>query len=109
MSNPASAGPRAGPPFPAKLAAAVMVTAGGDIAQATGWPLETALLSQVNGYFVIYLPYQTAPILAAVPLGGVRHGRALRMCLAYSAVYLTLIAPLGFLWWRWLGMFAPGG
>ena len=57
---------------------------------------------------MIYLPYQTAPILTAVLLGGVHHGRAVRMCLAYSAVYLVVIAPLGFLWWRWLGMFGPG-
>jgi len=88
--------------------AAVLTPLGGDIANATGWPLLTALLAQVNGYLVIYLPYQTAPILTAVLLGGVHHGRAVRMCLAYSAVYLMVIAPLGFLWWRWLGMFGPG-
>ena len=76
-----------------------------DIARATGWPMETAMLAQVASFMVVILPYQLAPILTAVLRGGVRYGRAVRMCLAYSAIYLVLIAPLYFLWWRWLGMF----
>jgi hypothetical protein len=29
----------------------------------------------------------------------------LRFCAAYSAIYVAIITPLNFLWWRWLGMF----
>jgi di/tricarboxylate transporter len=85
--------------------AAVLTPLAPDIARATGWPMETAMLAQVASFMVVILPYQLAPILTAVLLGGVRYGRAVRMCLAYSAIYLLLIAPLYFLWWRWLGMF----
>jgi len=85
--------------------AAVLTPLAPDIATATGWPMETAMLAQVTSFMVVLLPYQLAPVLTAVLLGGVHHGRAVRMCLSYSAVYLLLIAPLYFLWWRWLGMF----
>jgi len=87
--------------------AAVLTPLAPDIAKATGWPMETAMLAQVTSFMVVLLPYQLAPVLTAVLLGGVHHGRAVRMCLSYSAVYLLLIAPLYFLWWRWLGMFGP--
>lgn len=86
--------------------AAVLTPLAPDIAKATGWPMETAMLAQVASFMVVLLPYQLAPVLTAVLLGGVRYGRAVRMCLAYSAIYLFAIAPLYFLWWRWLGMFA---
>jgi hypothetical protein len=29
----------------------------------------------------------------------------LRFCLGYTAIYIFLISPLNFLWWRYLGMF----
>ena len=79
--------------------------AAGDIAQATGWPIETAMLSQVLSFMVILVPFQIAPVLTAMLLGNVAYGRMVRFCLAYTAIYLFVIAPLNFLWWRHLGMF----
>jgi len=84
---------------------AVLTPLAGEIARATGWPLETAMLSQVVSFMVILLPYQIAPVLTAMLLGRVAYGRMVRFCLGYSAVYIFLIAPLNFLWWRYLGMF----
>jgi len=79
-----------------------------DIAAATGWPLKTAMLSQVTSFMVILLPYQVAPVLTAMLLGRVDFGRTVRLCLAYTAIYVIVITPLNFLWWRWLGMFGSG-
>lgn len=84
---------------------AVLTPLAGEIARATGWPLETAMLSQVLSFMFILLPYQIAPVLTAMLLGGVAYRRMLRFCLAYSAIYVSVITPLNFLWWRWLGMF----
>jgi anion transporter len=86
-------------------ASAVLTPLAGDIAAATGWPMETAMLSQVLSFMVIFVPFQLAPVLTAMMLGGVTHGRMVRFCLAYTAVYIFLISPLNFLWWRYLGMF----
>ena len=84
---------------------AVLTPLAGEIARATGWPMETAMLSQVLSFMLILMPYQIAPVLTAMLLGNVAYGRMLRFCLGYSAIYVTLITPLNFLWWRWLGMF----
>jgi len=89
-------------------AAAVLTPLAPDIAAATGWPLKTAMLSQVTSFMVILLPYQVAPVLTAMLLGQVNFGRTVRMCLAYTAIYVVVITPLNFLWWRWLGMFGSG-
>ncbi len=86
-------------------ASAVLTPLAGEIAKATGWPLETAMLSQVLCFMVIFLPYQIAPVLTAMLLGNVAYARMARFCLGYSAVYIFVIAPLNFLWWRYLGMF----
>jgi anion transporter len=84
---------------------AVLTPLAGEIARATGWPLETAMMSQVLSFMFILFPYQIAPVLTAMLLGNVAYGRMLRFCAAYSAIYVTVITPLNFLWWRWLGMF----
>jgi len=84
---------------------AVLTPLAGEIARATGWPMETAMLSQVLSFMVILMPYQIAPVLTAMLLGNVAYGRMLRFCLGYSTVYIFVIAPLNFLWWRYLGMF----
>lgn len=84
---------------------AVLTPLAGEIARATGWPMETAMLSQVLSFMFILLPYQIAPVLTAMLLGHVAYGRMMRFCVAYSAIYVALITPLNFLWWRWLGMF----
>ena len=89
-------------------AAAVLTPLAPDIAAATGWPLKTAMLSQVTSFMVILLPYQVAPVLTAMLMGQVNFGRTVRMCLAYTAIYVVVITPLNFLWWRWLGMFSSG-
>ena len=85
--------------------AAVLTPLAGDIARATGWPPETAMLVQVTSFMVVLLPYQVAPIMTAMLLGNVRYGRMVRLCLAFTAIYVVVITPLNFLWWRWLGMF----
>lgn len=86
-------------------ASAVLTPLAAEIAKATGWPMETAMLSQVLSFMVIFLPYQIAPVLTAMLLGNVAYSRMTRFCLAYSAIYITVIMPLNFLWWRYLGMF----
>ncbi|MBM3485421.1 MAG: SLC13 family permease [Alphaproteobacteria bacterium] len=77
-----------------------------DIAAAAGWPLETAVMAQVPGFFAILLPYEAPPILTAMLLARVPYGGVARLCLSFTAIYLVAITPVNFLWWRALGMFA---
>lgn len=84
---------------------AVLSPMAGDIAQATGWPLETVLMTQVNSFFIILVPYQLAPVFAGVLLTRVPIGYCARLGFIYSMIYLFAIVPLNFLWWRHIGMF----
>ncbi|MDB3953627.1 anion permease [Alphaproteobacteria bacterium] len=86
---------------------AIMTPLAADIVQATGWPLETVLLSQINSFFLVFIPFQVAPIFTGMLIGGVGMRFGLKMCLTYSSIYLLIIAPLNFLWWQSLGMFGP--
>jgi hypothetical protein len=76
-----------------------------DIATAAGWPLITVLMAHTAGQFVVLYPYQIPPILTGALLGRVSLLSTTLMALCWSAVYLAVIAPLSFLWWRWLGLF----
>jgi fucose permease len=84
---------------------AVLTPLAADIVQATGWPLTAVLMSQVTSFFLIFLPYQVAPIFAGLLIGRVRMRHGIRMGLCYTAIYLFIISPLNFFWWRELGMF----
>lgn len=94
--------------------AAVTTTAGvsplltpmaNEIAEAAGWPLLTVLMAHIAGQYVVFYPYQIPPILTGALLGRISFFSTAVMGLCWTALYLAVIAPLNFFWWRWLGMF----
>ena len=84
---------------------AVMTPLGASIAEATGLPLETVLMSQVIGFSTVLLPYQLAPIIVGMHLAGVRNRDAVRLTLALAAITLVVLLPLNYAWWSILGLF----
>ena len=83
---------------------AVLTPLAGDIAQASGFPLVSVLMTQVLGFSTVLLPYESAPLVVAVQLGKLSIVQALKLCLSLSVVTFLLLMPLDFLWWRLLGM-----
>ena len=79
------------------------------IADAAGWPLLTVLMAHTAGQYVMFYPYQIPPILTGALLGRVSLLSTTVMGLCWTGLYLALIAPLSFFWWRWLGMFEHAG
>lgn len=77
------------------------------LAEGTGLPLATVVMTQVIGYATPLLPYQAAPIVVAMGMGGVPARDGLRLCLAVAAVTLLVLAPLDFAWFRLLGWIGP--
>ncbi|MFN4089578.1 MAG: SLC13 family permease [Alphaproteobacteria bacterium] len=84
---------------------AVLTPFAQDVALVTGLPLETILMTQVNGYATPVLPYQMGPLILGIALGGVRAADGARIMLPLTVATIVLILPLSFLWWRWLGYF----
>lgn len=69
----------------------------------TGFSLEAVLMTQVFGFSTIVLPYQSVPLLMAMPLGGVAIGHAAKLCLCLAAATVLLLLPLNYLWWQLIG------
>ncbi|MET4698887.1 di/tricarboxylate transporter [Constrictibacter sp. MBR-5] len=73
------------------------------VATVTGLPLETILMTQVNGYASPVLPYQMGPLILGIAIGGVRASDGARIMLPLTLLTVILILPIDFLWWRHLG------
>jgi di/tricarboxylate transporter len=73
------------------------------MARASGLPLEAVLMSQVLGFSNPILPYESAPLVVAMQLGGERPAAAQKLCLLLATVTVLVLLPLDYLWWRLLG------
>ncbi|PWV65921.1 SLC13 family permease [Plasticicumulans acidivorans] len=82
---------------------AVLTPLAGRLAELTGWSVEAMLMSQVLAFSTLLLPYQSAPLVVGMQLGGERLGAAVRVTLSSAAITLLLLLPLDYFWWRWLG------
>jgi di/tricarboxylate transporter len=75
----------------------------GPIAEATGMPLISVLMTQIVGLAAILLPYESAPVMVAIQLANVGLGPATRLTLLLGSLTLLVLTPLAYLWWRFLG------
>ena len=82
---------------------AVLTPLAGEMAKASGMSIEAVLMSQVLGFSNPVLPYESAPLVVAMQLGGERLGAAQTLCLWLAAITILVLLPLDFLWWRLLG------
>jgi len=82
----------------------VMVAAAGDIAEATGLPMKSAVLSVTSGMSVLALPFVAAPIAVGLTMGRVPMAVATRFMLVLAAATCLVIVPLNALWWRLVGV-----
>jgi di/tricarboxylate transporter len=73
------------------------------MAEASGLPVEAVLMTQVVGFSAMLLPYQSAPVMVAVQLAGLRLAAATRLSLLLGSLTLLVLVPLDYVWWRYLG------
>lgn len=73
------------------------------MAHAASLPLPTVLMSQVLGFSNPVLPYESAPLIVALQIGGERMDGAVKLCLCLALITLIVLLPLDYLWWRLLG------
>ena len=84
---------------------AVMTALASNIADATGWPLATAILAQVPSWSMAPFPYEMPALVMAMTLGGIRMGQLVRLMVSMMLLFWVVVLPLQFLWWQYLGMF----
>lgn len=83
---------------------AVLTPLAADLAQASGWPLQTVLMAQVLGFSTVIFPYESGPLVVGTQLSGAGMAAALKLCLALAVVTIVVLLPLDYLWWRLLGV-----
>ena len=86
---------------------AVVTPTAADLADATGLPLKSAALAQLNGLSSLVFPYQALPIMVGLAMGGVPMIKVLRFSVILAGIGLVLLTPLNFYYWRALG-YIPG-
>jgi anion transporter len=84
---------------------AVLAPLAETFAQATGWPLKSALMVIGVGFTTFLLPYQVPPAMVGLQVGALRVAPMLRLVLPLAAFGLLVMLPLQYLWWRVIGYF----
>ena len=82
---------------------AVLTPLAAQMSQASGLPLDSVLMTQVLGFSNPLLPYESAPLVVAMQLGGERLGSAQKLCLILALATILGLLPLNYLWWHLLG------
>lgn len=81
----------------------IMTSFADTIAQATGWPLLTVLMTQVSAWALVMFPYQAPPLVATRALSGMPVRVFLRLMIPMAVFGWVVMLPLQYLWWRYLG------
>jgi len=74
------------------------------LADQAGWSLNAALMIQIIGLSTLIFPYQSPPLVVGAQLAQLRIGAAIRFCVLLAAATILTLWPLGYLWWRMLGV-----
>lgn len=82
---------------------AIMTSFAETIAQATGWPLLTVLMTQVSAWALVMFPYQAPPLVATRAISGLPVRVFLRLMIPMALFGWVVMVPLQYLWWRFLG------
>lgn len=77
----------------------------GALADASGWPIQTALMTFAVGFSTLLLPYQAPPMVVGMQLAHLKVRDALRLTIPLALISIVVLIPLQYLWWRVIGYF----
>jgi anion transporter len=83
---------------------AILTPIADDLATASGLPIETVMMTFVNGFSTVLAPYQVPPLIVLLQLGNIPASAAVRAALVSAALSMMLLFPLQYLWWRVIGL-----
>ena len=73
------------------------------MAEASGFSLLAVLMLQALSFSTTFLVYQSAPVVVAMGLAGVRLSDGTKLMFLLAVLTIVVIFPLNFMWWRILG------
>ena len=83
---------------------AILTPIAGDMATASGLPIETVLMTFVVGFSTVFFPYQVPPLIVLLQLGNIPIRAALGTAMVTAVATVVVLLPLDYLWWRFLGL-----
>src|SRR3546814_15514589 len=83
---------------------AIMTPIAGDMAAASGLPIETVLMTIVVGFSTVFFPYQVPPLIVVLQLANIPARAAAGTALLTAVPTILILLPLDYLWWRVLGL-----
>lgn len=83
----------------------IIATLANSISAATGWSIDTVLLTRVINWSMAPFPYELPPFVVAAQLAGLSAGQVMRLLVAMTVLAWIVILPLQFVWLRYLGYF----
>jgi anion transporter len=83
----------------------LMVPLGEQIAAATGWSLQSSLMTAALGFSNIVLPYAVPPLVLGMQIAGIGFRAAAGYTLLLALPNIFVLLPLDYLWWRFIGYF----
>lgn len=85
---------------------ALLAPLAGHFAEATGWPLKTALMTSAIGFSTVILPYQVPPVVVGLQVAQLSVQTAIRVTVPLAAISIIGLIPLNYFWWHLIGYFA---
>jgi anion transporter len=82
---------------------AVMTPLSSDLAQASGFSINSVSMMQVFGFSTAIFPYQAPPILIGMQLAQVELKEAMKVCLYLAVISVVFLLPVDYFWWKLLG------
>jgi hypothetical protein len=83
---------------------AILAPIAGDMAAASGLPIETVLMTIVVGFSTVFFPYQVPPLIVLLQLGNIPARAAAGTALVTAVLTVFILLPLDYAWWRILGL-----
>lgn len=83
---------------------AILAPIAGDMAAASGLPIETVLMTIVVGFSTVFFPYQVPPLIVLLQLGNIPARAAAGTAFVTAVLTVLILLPLDYAWWRIIGL-----
>lgn len=82
---------------------AVMTPISDSLAQVTGLPLKTVIMTQVFGFSTTFFPYQVPSIVIGIQMSGEKLSVSAKLFLALAGISVIFLLPINYFWWKIYG------
>ncbi len=82
---------------------AIITPFAGQIAEASGLPLETALVGAAMGFSNVLFPYQVPPLVVGAGMAGESLADVTKLLFVMALLTVFVVLPLNYCWWWLLG------